>query len=565
VQARAHLEEMERGRSRIIVTELPYMTNKSNLIERIAELVREEKITGISDLRDESDRQGMRIVIEVSKTGDAEAVLADLYKHTPMQSTFSIIMLALVDGEPRMLALKQALRVYLDHRLEIIKRRSEYDLEKARQRAHILEGLRVALKNLDEVIALIRQAPDVDTARARLMKRFKLTEIQAQAILDMQLRRLAALERKKIEEEYKEVMALIKQLEALLRSPARMRQVAAEELLKVKEAYGDRRRTQIVQLKEGQSRKALLTARDLVAEQAVWVCATADGLLSRTSDDKPPRQSGSDAPRLMVRSNTVDTLYIVAENGEAASLAVHALPEAEKPGDGLPIYKLSALSENDRLACLLSLPGRGERLQDWFVLSATRQGMVKKSSIGELPGPSAGTFTLARVNQGDRLGWLRLTDGKSQVLMLTAQGMAIRFSEEEVRPMGLVAAGVMGLKLQSGDEVVGVETLPQPGDVFMAASDGTAKRVAVDQFPVQGRYGQGVVAWKLPGKARAVGMVIGKGTERVTLHLDRLAPKMCRLDEAPLQTRAARGKPVVELKPGDQVLSLTFAWVRPRP
>jgi DNA gyrase subunit A len=565
VQARAHLEEMERGRSRIIVTELPYMTNKSNLIERIAELVREERITGISDLRDESDRQGMRIVIEVSKTGDAEAVLADLYKHTPMQSTFSIIMLALVEGEPRMLALKQALRVYLDHRLEIIKRRSEYDLEKARQRAHILEGLRVALKNLDEVIALIRQAPDVDTARARLMKRFKLSDIQAQAILDMQLRRLAALERKKIEEEYKEVTALIKQLEALLRSPARMRQVAAEELLKVKEAYGERRRTQIVQLKEGQSRKALLTARDLVAEQAVWVCATADGLLSRTSDDKPPRQSGSDAPRLMIRSNTVDTLYLAAENGEAAALAVHALPEAEKPGDGTPFYKLSALSQNDRLACLLSLPGRGERMQDWFVLSATRQGMVKKSSITELPGPSAGTFTLARVNEGDRLGWLRLTDGKSQVLMLTAQGMAIRFSEEEVRPMGLVAAGVMGLKLQNGDEVVGVETLPQPGEVFMAASDGSAKRLAESQFPLQGRYGQGVSAWKLPAKVTVVGMMVGKGTERVTLHLDKLAPKMTRLDAAPLQARAARGKSVVELKPGDQVLSLTIAWEPPRP
>jgi DNA gyrase subunit A len=223
VQAKAHIEEMGRGRNRIIVSELPYMTNKSSLIERIAELVREERLEGIADLRDESDRQGLRIMIELNKAAEPQQVLADLYKLTPMRSTFGIIMLALVDGEPRLLSLKQALRVYIDHRLEVVRRRAEHDLEKARQRAHILEGLRIALKNLDEVIDLIRKAPDVETARIRLMKRFRLSEIQAQSILDMQLRRLAALERKKIEEEYKEVTALIKELESLLRSPKKMR------------------------------------------------------------------------------------------------------------------------------------------------------------------------------------------------------------------------------------------------------------------------------------------------------------------------------------------------------
>ncbi|MEJ5223570.1 MAG: DNA topoisomerase (ATP-hydrolyzing), partial [Anaerolineales bacterium] len=261
VQARVHFEEMERGKSRIIVTELPYMTNKSSLIERIAELAREEHIEGISDLRDESDRQGMRIVIELTKNVEPEAVLRELYKRTPMQSTFSIIMLALVAdehgrSEPRLLTLKQALRVYLEHRLLVIKRRAEYDLEKARQRAHILEGYLVALKNLDEIIDLIRKSPDVETARDRLMKRYKLTDIQANAILEMQLRRLAALERKKIETEYKEVVALIKDLQDLLKSPARMRAAAAEELGKVKAAYADKRRTHIVGLKEGEDRKA---------------------------------------------------------------------------------------------------------------------------------------------------------------------------------------------------------------------------------------------------------------------------------------------------------------------
>ncbi|MCI0519230.1 MAG: DNA gyrase subunit A [Chloroflexi bacterium] len=565
VQARAHLEEMERGRSRIIVTELPYMTNKSSLIERIAELSREGKLEGLADLRDESDRQGMRIVIELTKTADPETTLRDLYKHTPMQSTFSIIMLALVEGEPRMLSLKQALRVYLDHRQEVVRRRSEYDLEKARQRAHILEGLRVALKNLDEVIDMIRKAPDVETARARLMKRFKLSEVQAQAILDMQLRRLAALERKKIEEEYKEVTALIKELEALLRSPKKMRQVIAEELLAVKEGFGDRRRTQIVRLGAGEQKKSLLTIEDLSPDKTVWAAATRSGQIWRTLDDKPPRQSGSDAPDWLLQVNTRDTLYLACQGGEAAAIPVHILPEAEKPGDGAPLNKISPLREGNRLAAMFTLPPKGERAEDWFVLTATRQGMLKKTAVGELPGHAAHLFTLVKVNEGDELGWVRLTDGKMEALMVTAAGMAIRFSEEEVRPVGLAAAGVMGVKLAAGDQVAGVDTLPQPGEVFMAATDGTAKRVKVDQFPLQGRYGQGVIAWKLPGKARVAGMVVGKPTARVTLHLNKLAPKMARLDEAPLQGRALRGAPILEMRPGDLVTGLTFPWESQRP
>ncbi len=565
VQAKAHLEEMERGRSRIIITELPYMTNKSSLIERIASLARDERLEGIADLRDESDRQGMRIVIELTKTADPEGVLRDLYKSTPMQSTFSMIMLALVDGEPRLLGLKQALRVYLEHRLEIIRRRSEYDLDKARQRAHILEGLLVALKYLDEVIALIRRSPDADTARGRLMRKYKLSEVQAQAILDMPLKRLASLERKKIEEEYKGLVALIKSLETLLRSPKKMRQVASDELLAVKEAYGDKRRTQIVQLKEGEPKVALLTATDLTPEQTVWLSVTEDGLISRTADDKQPRPSGRDVPFWLVQANTRDTLYLVDEQGETAAVTVHSIPEQEKPSDGVPFHKLSTLTENNLLATLFTVPPKGERDEAWFVTTITRQGMIKRSSLGELPGPSANTFTLARVNDGDRLAWVRLSNGQGEVLMMTAEGMAIRFSEDDVRPMGLVAAGVMGIKLQGRDEVVAVEILPQAGEVFMIASDGTAKRVKVDQFPTQGRYGQGVNAWKLPSKVRAVGMTIGKGTLRVTLHLFKLAAKSTRLDDAPLLGRSARGKSIQELKAGDEIVSLTVPWETPRP
>ena len=565
VQARAHLEEMERGRNRIIVNELPYMTNKSSLIERIAELARDGKLEGLADLRDESDRQGMRIVIELVKTADPEAVLRDLYKHTPMQSTFSLIMLALVDGEPRMLTLKQALRVYLDHRLEIVRRRSQYDLEKARQRAHILEGYRVALKNLDEVIDMIRKAPDAETARSRLMKRFKLSEIQAGAILDLQLRRLAALERKKIEEEYKEVLALIKELEGLLHSPKKMRQTVAEELQAVKEVYGDRRRTQIVHMKVGEEKRAMLTIGDLAPEKTAWLVVTAEGLVSRTLEDKLPRQSGNDAPAWLLRVNTRDTLYLASEGGDTAAVPVLAVPETDQPSDGIPFARLSALTDTDKLAAMFTLPPKGDRAEDWYVLTATRQGMLKKTAVGELPGPAANTFTLVRVNQGDRLGWLRLTDGKAEVLLLTAGGMAIRFNEEEVRPMGLVAAGVMGMKLQKGDEVVGMEVLPQAGEVFMLAMDGSAKRVPIAQFPKQGRYGQGVVTWKLPPKSRAIGLVVGKGTQRVTLHLSKLAPKVVRLDEAPLQTRAARGGRIQSLKAGELVSLLTVPWDWERP
>ena len=252
------------------------------------------------------------------------AVLKELYKRTPMQSTFSMILLALVSGEPRMLTLKQALRVYIDHRLEVIRRRSEYDLARARHRAHVLEGLLVALKNLDAIIDLIRRAPDVETARKRLMKRFKLSEIQANAILDMQLRRLAALERKKIETEYKEMQAVIKGLESLLKSPKKMRSVAAEELLKVKAAYGDRRRTQIVSFKGGKAAKAVLTASQLIPETTVWVGITSDGTVARTSSNKSPRPSGNDAPKLLVKASTSDTLYLVSERGTAAAIAVRA-------------------------------------------------------------------------------------------------------------------------------------------------------------------------------------------------------------------------------------------------
>ncbi len=513
VKARAHFEEMVRGRNRIIVTELPYLANKSALVERIAELVREGGLEGVADLRDESDRQGMRIVIELTKTAEPEKVLGELYRRTPMQSTFGINMLALVDGEPHLLTLKHALRVFLEHRLVVVRRRVEFELERARQRAHILEGLRIALQNLDEVISLIRSAPDADTARKRLVTRFKLSEVQAQAILEMQLRRLASLERKKIEQEYKETQEQIKALETLLKSPRKMRQVVIDELLAVKQAYGDRRRTQIASVKEGKSAAAMLTTTDVTPAQTVWVGVTEDGRLSRTHDDTPPKASGREAPYWLLKTSTHHTLYLVTDQGQTAAVPVHAVPEAEKPSNGTPLHKVSPLPEGEPLAAVFSLPHKmGDQGEQRYLLTASRAGMIKKTPASELPGPSAQPFTLVKINEGDSLGWVRLTDGKADLLLMTARGMSIRFNEEEVRPMRLVAAGVAGIKLGAGDELVGATSLPPAGEVMILASDGTAKRLPLAEFLPQGRYGQGVITCRLAQGVRLVGMMVGKGT-----------------------------------------------------
>lgn len=565
VQARAHVEEMDRGRHRIIVTALPFMTNKSSLIEKIAKYARDERIDGIVDLRDESDRSGMRIVIELSKTVEPNEVLRDLYKYTPMRGTFSIIMLALVGGEPRLLSLKQALRVYLDHRMEIVRRRSKYKLDNARDRSHILEGYLLALKNLDTVIGIIRKAPRVKTAKKRLMKQLKLSAKQAQAILEMQLRHLVSLERNKIDKEYKRTQTKIKKLSSLLRSSKKMRALIIDELHAVKNAYQDRRRTKIVGVSEGEPKKTLLTASDLVAEKTVWISIDKSGLISRTVENKLPRISGNAAPHHLVRANTRDTVFLLCKNGTAVAVSVHNIPETSKPSLGAPLAKISALSGDDEFAAIFTLPPKNETAEGWYVITVSRMGMVKKSELIDLPGPSADTFTLVRSNKGDEIAYVRVSDGKSDILLATAKGMAIRFSEDDVRPMGLVAAGVMGIKLQEGDEIIGMELLPQSGSVMLITSRGKGKRVKISKFPTQGRYGQGVIAWKLSEKERLAGMTVGKGSERVTLFLDKLAPKVLRLDSAPVQGRMAKGKSVRELKKGDKINKINLPWDIKRP
>ncbi len=561
VQARLHVEDMGRGRERLIVTELPYMTNKSSLIERIAKLARDGSLDGISDLRDESDRQGMRIVIELSKNANTEKLIDALYRRTQLRSTFSINMLALVEGQPRLLSLKQALLVYVEHRLDIIRRRSEYDLTRAKNRMHILEGLLIALNNLDEIIELIRRSRTVDTARANLQRQYKLSEEQATAILDMRLRRLAALERKKIEEEHKEVKKLIKQLEDLLHSPQKMRSVVSEELAVVKENYGDRRRTQIVEVEEGAKMIDLLTMGDLVPDQLTWAMISEDGLICRTPEDKAPRIWGRTAPTLLVSGNTRDTLFLVSSTGETAAIPMHSLPEAELADQGVPIHTVSPFKNGSRITTMFSLPPEDQRAPDYYVMTVSRGGMVKKSEVTELPGPTAQTFELAKAKPRDEIAFVLVTTGKDDIMLASSTGMAIRFSEDDVRPMGLLAAGVNGIKLKGDDEVIGALVVNPKYEIFILASDGVAKRVKADQFPTQGRYGQGVTVWKLDKNVRLIGIANDKPNQKVTVHLEQLAAKGIRLDEAPIRTRPAGGKAVVDPKLG--VVSLTVPWAAP--
>jgi DNA gyrase subunit A len=556
MRARVRLEEMDRGRKRIIVTELPFMANKSSLIEKIAEYARDGKLEGVSDLRDESDRQGMRIVIELTKSADPEEILKTLYKRTTMQGTFGINMLALVNGEPHKLSLKQALRVFAEHRLNVVKRRSEYELQRAKERLHILDAYLVALENLDDVIDTIRRSRRVETARNNLMRNFNLDEVQAQAILDMPLRRLAALERKKIEDEHRDVSARIKTLESLLRSSKKMRQVVIDELKSVKEQYADPRRTQIIQMDEGETAVDLLTTADVMPEEVVWVAVSEDNRIARTNADKTFRQWGRGAPQMVLRTTTHQTVYIVAENGEAAALHVHALPVADEPEKGVPVSTITPLTESHKLKILFSAPLDTDE-ESGYIVSVSREGLVKRSLLHELPGPSANLFTLVKINKGDSLVQILFTRGEQDLILATSNGMGIRFNEEDVRPMGLVAAGVGGIKLRDDDQVVGAGVVYSREQVLIVTNRGKAKQISPEEFPTQGRYGFGVITWKLAKQEHVIGMMIGLLTENGVLHFKQAASRLIHPTDAPECTRLQRGETVIDVKAKDEIILMT--------
>ncbi|MBN2554957.1 MAG: DNA gyrase subunit A [Anaerolineales bacterium] len=565
VQARAHIEDMARGRTQIIVTELPYQTNKSNLIEKIADLARAGQLEGLSDLRDESDRQGMRIVLELSKNADPEKILSNLYRKTPMQSTFSLIMLALVDDQPRLLTLKQALRVYLEHRLEVVRRRTEYRLDQARKREHILAGLRVALKNLDEVIELIRSSRTVETARTKLMQRFKLSQIQAQAILDMPLRRLANLEQKKIETEYREIVARIKEFESLLRSKEKMLALIASELTRVKETFGDRRRTQIVHAGEGEQ-NVVLTASDLAPSKDTWVSIYSDGTICRSTSARLPRLSGRSVPDLVIGASVQDTLYLFDANGNAAAIAVHTIPESDDPEGGKPVASVTPFDQNDEITAGIALPSRRSMLPgtEGYIAFVTRLGMIKKSPLDTLPGPSAHTFEAVKVNAPDRLAWVFLTNGSDDIWLASSEGLAIRFTEGDVRPMGLSAAGVNGMKFDPHTAyLVGAGIVEAAKALLLLTETGLGKRCAFGKFPRQGRYGKGVLVWKSGTEVKTIGAASGKGGDRAIVRLSKGASKSLRFSDAPSRTRAAAGSTLIDLK--EKVLVVQLHAVQARP
>lgn len=538
LRAKVHVEDMGRGKSRIIVSELPYQTNKINLIERIASLVNNGKLEGLSDLRDESDRQNsVRLVIELQRGVDATKVLADLFKYTPLQETFSIIMLALVDNQPRTLSLKQALRVYLEHRIEIVRRRSEYDLKRAQDRAHILEGLLVALDNLDEVIKIIRKSRNADSARNNLIKALSISEVQAQAILDMPLRRLAALETKKIQDEHKEKLKLIKHLEGLLADPKKIRIVIAEELAEIKHTYGDPRRTIIAN-----TTASAVSADDfLMPDEDTWIAITTDNKISRSYDNTPPSVTTrvKNPPKLIMRGSTSHVLYVFTSGGECATVPVAQLLQASDYGNGQAISDVTPLPAKSDIVAMLSLPA----IETGYLFFATEQGQVKRLRIEDLPGMSSKVFTVIKTGDDDRLKQVLLTTGEDEVMLVTAQAQAIRFSEDDVRPTGLPAGGMRGIKLLGDkDAVVGAMKAVENTFVWTISDDGIAKISPIDEFPTQGRAGSGVIAQRLEKSSLALAAAtLGKQDDTIVALSSKNKPLYMRIGRAPVIKRGRSG------------------------
>ncbi len=553
VQAKTFIEVAERGRHRIVVTELPYQVNKAALIERIADLARNGKIDGIADLRDESDRNGMRIIIELSRAvEDPRKTLGLLYKYTPMQSTFGIILLALVDGEPRLLPLKRALQIFVEHRQTVVTRRSEFDLARAKERAHILEGLLKALGKLDEVIRIIRRSADADVAKASLMKRLRLSEIQATAILDMPLRRLARLEREKLAAEFKEKKKLIKHLEDLLRNPKKILGVIKDELLQLKAKYGDARRTDIVERKASDK---TITAAELLPDASTWVTVNRDNNMLRMPVG--PTIVKGVAPVAISHANTRDVYVAVNVDGRAGTIPVHSISS-----ESMPVAEVVGLpSDRPVLAAfsiprgLFETPADGNAAYQGYLFLATRNGVVKRVSMGDVV-RQTGTFSIMNVADGDELAAAFLTEGEGEVILVTQAGKAIRFSEEEVRTMGLPAAGVAGIRLQTNDRVATAVLSRPRSDLLIVTSAGRGKRSPLAEFPRQGRAGQGVIAAKLVSKDRIVGAAVVQAPDKLVVVTTRGKAKLIRGRSVRSVPRAGAPVATIRLTKTDSVAGL---------
>lgn len=496
VRARTEIEETRNNRFRIIVTEIPYQVNKSSLIERMAELVREGKLDQISDLRDESDRKGMRIVIELKRGAAPKKVANRLFKYTQLQASFGVNTLALVDGHPVTLSLRRALTVYVEHREEVLTRRTQFELRKARERAHILEGLRIALENLDEVIRTIRASQSVDDARTQLMSKFGLSEVQAQAILDMQLRRLAALERQKIEDEYQEIMAKINYLEDLLAHPAKIRGLVREGILDIKERFGDERRSQIIVGSGGE-----FNEEDLISQENVLISYSAGSYIKRVdaSAFKAQGRGGRGVKGMTTKSEdevidllfarTLDHILFFTDKGRVYSSRVYELPEGSRTARGSHVANVLSLMADENVLTMLVIENFDEAN---YITLATRKGRIKRMELSAFRNIRTSGLIAMNLDPDDSLDWARLTDGEEDFIVVTRGGKSLRFHESAVRAMGRTAAGVMAIRLLGDDQIVSVDVVKPDSDLLVLHELGYGKRVSLDEYSPKGRYTQGI-------------------------------------------------------------------------
>ena len=558
VRAKSQIEQMSNGKTRILITELPYQVNKARLIEKIAQLVREKRVDGITDLRDESDKSGMRIVIECRRDADPHVVLNRLYKHSQLEDTFGVIMLALVDNEPKVLNLKEVLNHYLDHQREVVVRRTRFELLKAEERAHVLEGYRIALDNIDEVIATIRAS--YDNPRERLIERFGFTERQAVAILDMQLRRLSGLEREKIDAEYDELLKTIARLKAILGDMRLVYEIIKDELIEIKDKFADPRRTKIG-LSVGN-----LEDVDLVAEEDIVVTLTHQGYIKRLPVDtyRTQRRGGRGITALNTKADDfVERVFVASTHsyilfftnkGRVYRLRGHEIPEAGRNARGLAVINLISFEPGERVEATIPI---AEYSDDQYLTMATRNGIIKKTALSAFDTNRTGGLICITLDDDDELVGIELTDGSSEVLLVTQDGQAIRFSEEQIRAMGRPARGVIGIRLDSGDNVVGLAVVSDDADLLVVTENGFGKRTSLAEYRQTNRGGKGVLTLR---KTKRTGPIVGvhvvrEGNEIMILSVDGIMIRM-KVSEISRLGRNTQGVTLMRLDEGDRVVGV---------
>jgi DNA gyrase subunit A len=561
MRARSTIETNKKGdRIAIVITEIPYQVNKKTLLERIADLVREKVIDGISDLRDESDREGMRIVIELKRGELAEVILNNLYKHTQLQSNFGVIMLAIVGGRPKVLNLLELVETFVGFRREIVRRRTDFELRKAEARYHLLEGLKIALDHLDEVIKLIRGSKTVPEARDGLTTNFGLTLVQAQAILDMQLQRLTGLERQKILDELAELLKTIERLRAILNSDRLLMQMIIDELKQVREQYGDDRRTEII------DESGELSVEDLIADEDMAITVSNTGYIKRTPISTYRNQRRGGKGRIGMRTREEDFvshlfvasshayIMIFSDRGRAYWLKVHEIPDVGPGGKGKAIANLVSLEDGEKIAAMLAVK---EFAEDKFIVMGTRRGVVKKTALSAFSNPRVGGIIAMGVEEGDAVIAVQVTDGAGQVFIGTRNGMAIRFEETDVRPMGRVAYGVRGISLRDDDYVVAMEVVHPGGTLLTVTEGGVGKRTEIDEYRVQSRGGVGIINIATTERN---GLVVGvayvqQGDELLLITQQGMIIRMPTNDVRAIG-RATQGVKLIDIEEGDNVVSI---------